>query len=438
MGLRQRRATRTPKTYRIPIEAYLAVLAIAIGLSVALSRLGRPREMDYAFPHRFAVEDAAFLPSAHALADPVMVGANRITLLENGDQFFPAMLAAVDQARESVNLESYIFWSGEIANRFIDALGAAVRRGVEVRVMVDALGSGGKFHSADRERLVRAGCALRFFHPLRPWMIDAINHRTHRRLLVVDGRIGFTGGAGIGDEWLGNADAPRHWRETQVRAEGPVVAQLQAAFQENWSDVTGEALVGPKFFPKIPSAGTTVAQVVSSSWEAPSSATKLLYSVAISAARRRLLISNSYFLPDAETRALLVAAANRGVDVEVIVPGKLNDVPATKAGGRASFGELLSGGVRIFEYSPTMFHPKTMVVDGVFATVGSTNFDNRSFRLNDEINLTVYDAAIGSRLERMFDADRGRSHPYTIAEYRRRSVKDRLFEWLTLPARREL
>jgi cardiolipin synthase len=216
------------------------------------------------------------------------------------------------------------------------------------------------------------------------------------------------------------------------------VAQLQALFQENWSEVRGEALVGPKFFPRLEPAGDSLAQVVPSSWNAPSSATKLLYAVAISAARRRLLISNSYFLPDDETRALLIAAAGRGVDVEILVPGKVNDVPATKAGGRSSFGALLSGGVKIFEYGPTMFHPKTMVVDGVFATVGSTNFDNRSFRLNDEINLTMYDAVLGARLERMFDADRARSRPYTLEDHRRRSVRDRLFEWVTLPLRREL
>jgi cardiolipin synthase len=435
---RPRRRPRKPKTYRIPVEVYLATLAVAVVLSMALSILSRPHEVDYLFPHRFGVHDGAFLPSAHALANPVMVTSNRITLLENGDEIFPSMLAAISSARESVNLESYIFWSGDVANRFIAALTERARHGVEIRVLLDALGSGPKLREEDRRRLVRSGCTLAFFHPVRPWMLDAINHRTHRRVLVVDGRVGFTGGAGIADEWVGNADAPAHWRETHVRVEGPVVAQLQALFQENWSEVRGEALVGPKFFPRLEPAGDSLAQVVPSSWNAPSSATKLLYAVAISAARRRLLISNSYFLPDDETRALLIAAAGRGVDVEILVPGKVNDVPATKAGGRSSFGALLSGGVKIFEYGPTMFHPKTMVVDGVFATVGSTNFDNRSFRLNDEINLTMYDAVLGARLERMFDADRARSRPYTLEDHRRRSVRDRLFEWVTLPLRREL
>jgi cardiolipin synthase len=424
--------------YRIPVEAYLATLAVAIALSVGLSVLSRPREVDYALAHRFDVSDAAFLPSAHALADPVMVAGNRVAILANGDEFFPAMLAAISSARESVNLESYIFWSGRIADRFIEALADRARHGVEVRVLLDALGSGGKLKSADRRRMTDAGVVLEFFHPLRPWMLDAVNHRTHRRVLVVDGRVGFTGGAGIADEWQGNADAPDHWRETQVEVRGPVVAQLQASFQENWSEVRGEALVGPRFFRGPESAGGTLAQVVPSSWRAPSSATKLLYATAISAARRRVLLSNSYFLPDEETRSLLIAAAGRGVDVEVLVPGVLNDVPATKAGGRSSFGALLSGGVRIFEYQPTMFHPKTMVVDGVFATIGSTNFDNRSFRLNDELNLTLYDAAVGARLERMFEDDRAHSRAYTLEDYRRRSLKDRVFEWLILPVRSEL
>ena len=432
------RRPRKPRVYRIPVEAYLATLAIAIALSVGLSVLSRPKQVDYALPHLFDVADPAFLPSAHALADPVMVGGNRATILVNGDEFFPAMLAAISSARESINLESYIFWSGRVADRFIEAMAERARQGVEVRVLVDALGSGGKFKAADRRRLREAGILLEVFHPLRPWMLDAVNHRTHRRLLIVDGRIGFTGGAGIADEWVGNADAPHHWRETQVQVEGPVVAQLQASFQENWSEVRGEALVGPRFFGRAKPLGGTLAQVVPSSWRAPSSSTKLLYATAISAAQRRVLLSNSYFLPDAETRALLVAAAQRGVDVEVLVPGKVNDVPATKAGGRSSFGALLSGGVKIFEYQPTMFHPKTMVVDGVFATVGSANFDNRSFRLNDELNLTLYDPAIGVRLERIFEEDRARAKPYTLEDHRHRSIRDRLYEWLILPVRSEL
>jgi phosphatidylserine/phosphatidylglycerophosphate/cardiolipin synthase-like enzyme len=230
------------------------------------------------------------------------------------------------------------------------------------------VGSGGKLSSDDVGALRTAGCVVEFFHPLRPWMLDTINNRTHRRLLVVDGRIGFTGGAGIADVWLGHAEEMGHWRDTHVQ-------------------------VG---------------------------------------------LSNSYFLPDDDARALLVAAARRGVDVRILVPGKANDVPATRAGGRASFGELLEGGVKIFEYGPTMFHAKTMVVDGTFVTIGSTNFDHRSFRLNDEINLTVYDREVGRRLEEMFVSDLARSHSYLYEQWRHRPLKERLSEWLVMPFRSEL
>jgi cardiolipin synthase len=432
------RRPRRPRVYRIPVEVYLAALALAVALSVAFSILAKPREIDYRLPHRFGIHDPEFLPSAHALADPVMIAGNRVTVLENGDAFFPAMLDAIRGARETINFESYIFWSGSVASRFRDALAEQARRGVEVRLLLDAVGSGGKLDETDVETMRSAGCSVAFFHPLRPWMLDMINHRNHRRLLVVDGKVGFTGGAGVADVWQGNADAKDHWRETQVKVEGPVVAQLQAAFQENWSEVRGEALVGSKFFPALERAGPTVSQVVGSTWRTPSSASKFLYSVAISAARRRVWLSNSYFLPDSETCSLLVDAARRGVDVKIIVPGQVNDVPATKAGGRASFGQLLAGGVKIYEYQPTMFHPKTLVVDGLFSTVGSTNFDHRSFRLNDEINLTMYDADVAVRMEQLFEKDVSRSRRYTDADYRSRSIRERFFEWLVIPFRREL
>lgn len=422
----------------MPLEAYLVALALVFALSVALSRLSRPKEVGYLLPHRFSVQDPTFLPSAHALADPAAVTGNQITVLENGDEIFPAMLDAIRKAENTVNMESYIFWSGKVASRFRDALSERAEKGVEVRVLLDTLGSKAQLKESDVETMRRAGCVVEFFHPLRPWMLDAVNHRTHRRILVVDGKTGFTGGAGIADEWLGNADARDHWRETQVRVEGPVVAQLQAAFQNNWSEVSGEVLVGEKHFPRLERQGPAESQVVESSARSSSSATKLLYAVSISAAQRSILLSNSYFLPDAESIALLVAAVRRGVDVEVLVPGQINDVPATKAGGRSGFGELLRGGIKIYEYQPTMFHPKTMVVDGIFSTVGSTNFDYRSFRLNDEINLTIYDERVAARMESLFRKDRSRSRAYTYQNYVARPFKERLFEWAVLPFRREL
>jgi cardiolipin synthase len=413
-------------------------LAVAFALSVAISLLTQPKQISYLFRHEFSVRDPAFLPSAHSLANPSPVKGNRVDLLSNGVEIFPAMLAAIDAAKSTVNLESYIFWSGEIADRFRDALAEAVRRGVEVRLLLDGVGSGSQLKEADVAAMRRAGCLVEFFHPVRPWMVDVLNNRTHRRLLVVDGRIGFTGGAGIADVWLGNAESPGHWRDTQVRVEGPVVAELQSAFQETWGEVRGEALVGDRFYPRLEPVGSAQAQVLTSTRRATSSATKLLFAVSTAAANERILLANSYFVPDRDSIRLFTEAARRGVDVRILVPGKVNDVPATKAAGKSNFGELLRAGIRIYEYQPTMLHTKTMVVDGVFATVGSTNFDNRSFRLNEELNLTVYDAAFAGRLEKDFWEDLKHSRPYSYQDWSSRSLKERLLELAIAPFRSQL
>ncbi|HEY6929766.1 MAG TPA: phospholipase D-like domain-containing protein [Thermoanaerobaculia bacterium] len=429
---------RRPRHYRIPVETYLILLGLAFAFSVAISLLDQPKEVSYLPKHTFSVRDPAFMPSAHALANPSPLKGNRVELLENGDQIFPAMLAAIDGARETVNLETYIFWSGTIASRFRESLAAAARRGVEVRVVLDAVGTGRKLAEGDLRAMREAGCVVEFFHKVRPWMLDALNHRTHRRLLVVDGRVGFTGSSGVADAWLGNADSPEHWRDTQVRVEGPVVAELQAAFQETWGEVRGEALAGDRFYPRLEPAGPAQAQVLSSSGRASSSATKLLYAVSIAAASERILLANSYFVPDQEAVELFSDAAKRGVDIRILVPGKFNDVPMTKAAGKSGFGGLLNAGIKIYEYQPTMMHTKTMVVDGLFATIGSTNFDNRSFRLNEELNLTVYDGDFASKLERSFWEDLKKSRPYTLRDWERRPLKERLAEWALIPLRSQL
>jgi cardiolipin synthase len=284
-----------------------------------------------------------------------------------------------------------------------------------------------------------AGVRVDFFHSRKPWKVWVVNHRNHRRVLVVDGKVGFTGGVGFAKEWAGNADSPEHWRDTQVRVEGPAVRGLQRAFQENWSEVTGEPLVGEDFFPEIPQAGASSAAVVPSSPLAAASAADRVYSVSIAAAAKEIWIGNSYFVPDDESTALLVAAVKRGVDVRVIVPSdQHNDVPATKAAGRAWYGPLLRGGVKMFEYRPTMFHPKTMIVDGLFSTVGSANFDDRSFHLNEEINVFVYDAQFAKRMRDSFERDLAKSNEYTLDMFNHRPLMKRIGEWLVKPFRSEL
>jgi len=435
---RKKRGPRKPRVYRIPVEVYLIALGAAFAFSVAISLLNRPTEVRYDLPHAFGVRDPTFLPSVQATEGPSMVDGNRVGILQNGDEIFPAMLAAIASAQKSVNLEAYIFWSDSAGTRFRDALSQRASHGVEVRLLLDGVGSAKKLSRSDVEILRRSGCRVEFFRPIRPWMLDVINRRSHRRILVVDGKVGFTGGVGIAKMWEGNADSPEHWRDTQVRLEGPAVAEMQSAFQENWGEVTGELLVGEKFFPGLAQVGNVLAAVVPSSPRPSSSASQTLYSIAISAAEHAISLSNSYFVPNSDSVGLLIAASQRGVNVRILVPGAINDVPMTKASGRAMFGQLLRAGVKIYEYQPTMMHAKTMVVDGLFATVASTNFDNRSFRYNDEIDLAAYDEGFAGRLQQMFENDLRNARRYTYQQWLHRPLVKRFTEWLLLPVRSQL
>jgi cardiolipin synthase len=426
---------------RKPLRHLVAILvSFAAGyvFAIALAKSSAPKQTVYELPHGFTVSEPTFLPSA--LPGPTMTSGNRLDLLENGDAVFPAMLAAISSARKTVNFEAYIFWSGEVGTRFRDALAERAAHGVAVRVLLDAVGSSGRhLKASDVDAMRRAGCRVEFFHSKKPWMLWVLNHRNHRRVLVVDGMVGFTGGVGFADQWRGDADSREHWRDTQVRVEGPAVRGLQRAFQENWSEATGEPVVGDEFFPALPPAGSASAAVVPSSPLAAMSGAGRVYAISLAAAAKEIWIANSYFLPDETTAGLLVTAVKRGVDVRVIVPSdEQNDVPATKAAGRSSFGPLLEGGVRIFEYQPTMFHLKTMVVDGIFSTVGSANFDERSFHLNEEINLFVYDAEFAGLMKERYRRDLSRCRPYTITMWKARPLKKRVTEWLAGPFRSEL
>ena len=424
---------------RTPLYLLLLVLvSVAAGYAFAITvaKSSAPKRTVYELPHGFTVSDPTFLPSA--LPGPTMTSGNRLELLENGDAIFPAMLAAISSARKTVNFEAYIFWSDEVGARFRDAFAERAAQGVAVRVLLDAVGSS-SLKASDVDVMRRAGCRVEFFHSKRPWMLWVVNHRNHRRVLVVDGTVGFTGGVGFADPWRGDADARDHWRDTQVRVEGPAVRGLQRAFQENWSEVTGEPLVGEEFFPALEQAGSSSVAVVPSSPLAAMSGAGRVYAISLAAAAKEIWIANSYFVPDETTVGLLVAAVKRGVDVRVIVPSdEHNDVPVTKAAGRSSFGPLLQGGVKMFEYEPTMFHLKTMVVDGIFATVGSANFDDRSFHLNEEINLFVYDAAFAGLMKDRYQRDLQRCRPYTAAMWKARPLTKRVTEWLVGPFRSEL
>lgn len=393
----------------------------------ALPIVRRRLPMRYHMRHQFGVRDVAFLQTMHALTGAPLAEGNSVTVLKNGVQIFPSMLAAIKAANKTINLEFYIYWDGEIGRTFAEALAARARAGVQVKVILDAVGSAGMSQWLI-DFMARNGVDLEWYHPLRWYTLSRLNHRTHRKLLIVDGEVGFSGGVGIADNWLGDADSKEHWRETAIRVEGPVVTQMQFAFMDNWVKSRGELLTGLDYFPQIKPLGDHITQVIKSSPSEGISTVKLLYIISIVAAERSIYINNAYFVPDPDTIRALEGAVRRGVDVRVVIPGDKTDVPIARQAGRLHYELLLRRGIRIFEYQPTMMHAKTMVVDGIWTTIGSSNFDDRSFRLNDEVNVNVYDEAIARKVETMFFEDVARSTEITPRKWLQRTAFDRLKE----------
>jgi cardiolipin synthase A/B len=396
-------------------------------LRSALPIVRRRLPMRYHMRHQFGVRDAGFLQTMHALTGAPLSAGNKVELLKNGVRIFPSMLAAIRNAKKTINLEFYIYWDGEIGRQFAETLAEKARSGVKVKVILDSVGSAQM--SGDLiDFLRRNGIDVEWYHPIRWYTLSRANHRTHRKLLVVDGEIGFSGGVGIADEWLGDADTKDHWRETVIRVEGPVVTQMQSAFMDNWVKSRGELLTGLDYFPEVKPHGEHLAQVIKSSPSEGSSTAKLLYIISIVSATKSIYINNAYFVPDRDTMRALEGAVRRGVDVRVIVPGELTDVPIVRHASRWHYEMLLRRGIRIYEFQPTMMHAKTMVVDGTWSTVGSSNFDDRSFRLNDEVNVNVYDAAIAAQMETMFFEDMAQSIEITSRKWLRRPLFEKLKE----------
>lgn len=386
----------------------------------ALPLIRRKNPMEYRIKHQFGIDEEAFLQTMHALTGSPLQDGNSVEILENGVEIFPSMLAAIRSAKRSITMETYIYWDGEIARVFAEAIAEKSRGGVEVKLILDAVGSA-KMSPSLIEFLQKNGIEILWYHPLRWYTLSRINHRTHRKLLIVDGRVGFTGGVGIADEWLGDADAPDHWRETQVRIEGPAVTQMQYAFMDNWIKAGGLIPTGFDYFPKVEPAGTVPVHVMKSSPSEGVSAVKLFYGLALTSAKHKVSITNAYFIPDADAIRALEGAVRRGVEVRVVVPGQWSDVPIVRQASRWNYDRLLRRGVKIFEYQGTMIHAKAMVVDGLWTTVGSSNFDARSFRLNDEVNVGIYDAGVAAEMDAMFEKDLARSVEIRLSAWRRRS-----------------
>ncbi len=376
----------------------------------------REKKIEYRIEHLFSVRDDQFLRSMAGLLPPAALGGNKITTLTNGDEIFPAMLNAIGAAQHTVTFETFIYWQGRIGRQFADALIERARAQVKVHVLLDWLGTK-KLDLDSIQSMKDAGVEVQLYHPLRWYNIRRANNRTHRKLLVVDGTVGFTGGVGIADEWSGNAQDPDHWRDSHFKMEGPVVAQCQAAFTDNWLKTRSRVLSGGEYFPAIAAAGSHLAQVVMSSPSEGSESARLMYLLAITSAAHSVRIATAYFVPDDLSVQTLVEARGRGVKVVIIVPGEHNDTDVTRRAGRSRWGPLLQAGTEIYEYRPTLYHCKVMIVDDCWASVGSANFDNRSFRLNDEANVNVYDADFAREQVRAFEHDLERSRRITLEEW---------------------
>jgi cardiolipin synthase len=349
---------------------------------------------------------------------------NRVEIFTNGAQFYPAMRDAIRAAEVSINLEAYIFQPGDAADMLAEAMIERARAGVEVRVVLDAIGSS-RLRNTTARRLSAGGCLVNFYQPVTWYRLHRINNRTHRELLVVDGRVAFTGGAGVADWWYKPTRGPT-WRDTMARIEGPIVAALQGTFAENWLEGCGEILTGPRHWPALGPSGPAEAMLVKSSPSDRATVSRVVFQMLIEGAVSSIDISTPYFLPDRALRKGLVRAARRGVQVRVIVPGAVTDQRLVRLASRRMYRELLEGGVRMFEYRPAMTHVKAMMVDGVWAVIGTTNVDNRSFEHNDEVNVAFRESNVTARLGRDFEADLAASDEITMDDWLARPLMEKV------------
>lgn len=391
----------------------------------------------------------SFLQSMAAQTDAPFVGGNRVEILLDGDDTFPHILSAIRGAERSITFAQYFFDEGPISDELVYALAERCASGVAVHVLLDAVGGSG-IRGDLVSRLTDSGCQFEWFRPvevlqfLTPWELLALNHRSHCRILVIDGEVGFTGGYGISEAWMGDGVGKGRWRDTNVRIEGPVVAQLQAAFVQDWWSTTATALVGESYFPSLRPSGDVLAQTIKSSPGRGASEAYMMFFLAIESARKSIYVTNPYFVIDDDLSEAFVRAAARGVQVVVVIPGQFEnqivrvDQNLVHYSGRGELGPLLQGGVRIYEYKPALLHAKTMVVDGMWSTIGSTNLDPRSFELNEELNVSFFDAGVARRLEEVFWADVDRSEEITYEAWQARGLTQRFMELFAWPARSQL
>ena len=413
------------------VVAWLAIAAALLSILSGLFGPGLKYKISATRPDDDNRSDS-FLHTLEALTDAKVHRGTSFEVLTNGDQFYEAELRAIAAAQRSVNLEAYIFQKSEIASRFLDALTERACHGVKVNLCIDALGSAST-HDSYFAAFKKAGGRIAWYNDSRWYKLPQYNHRTHRELLVIDGRIGFLGGAGIADQWYKARPMQPRWRDTMVRIEGESVPNLQATFAENWLESCGEILTGDEYFPRPESADSKAAAMIVNSTPTAGGSTRarVLFQMLLASAQRTIHVNTPYFLPDSSMIDELVRAVkDRGVEVTLIVPGKKSDHLLTRSSSRRDYGRLLKAGARIFEYQPAMIHAKILMIDGLWGVVGSTNFDNRSFGLNDEVNLAVRGEEFVARLEEDFVKDLANSERITLEKWKHRSMLERAPELL--------
>ena len=405
--------------------------ALGIGIWSGVCSLSTPVEFppQYGLDHGLTVNDPEFLNTMAGAAGVPFLPGNSLVLLNNGDKFYPVMLEGISRAKHSITIEAYIYWAGEIGLTFAKELAAAAGRGVRVKILLDAVGSA-SVGKEILEILEKGGCHVAWYNPFRWNHLRRINNRTHRKSLIIDGRVGFTGGAGIADHWTGDAQDDKHWRDLQIRIEGPAVRPLQTGFAQNWLETTGELVSGPHFYPAPAAAGALSLQTIMSSPETGASTVRVMYCLAISAARESIDIANPYFVPDHVSIDLFRDAVKRGVRVRVMVAGKNNDTVITRFNSVRLYGALLDAGVELYEYNRTMMHHKIMMIDGLWATIGTANFDNRSFSHNEESNVSMSDEATCLELTRTFERDLAVSDRVTKDAWKHRGLPHKTVEAL--------
>jgi cardiolipin synthase A/B len=401
-----------------------SILSLFVGF-LALNFMPSEKKIETQLVRHYQTSDPQFRRSMGVLLGPPIVDGNKVEVLLNGDQIFPAMLDTIRHAQKTISFETYIYWSGSIGQEFTQALSERARAGVKVHVMLDFMGSI-KLDDDQLKAMRAAGVEVQRYHKPVWWKLARLNNRTHRKLLIVDGKVGFTGGVGIADKWRGHAQDEDHWRDTHFRVEGPVVGQIQAVFMDNWTKATGRVLDGDDYFPPLDKVGDQPAQMFSSSPTGGSESMHLMYLMAITAASKSIDMSASYFVPDELAVKALVAAAKRGVRVRIITPGKKIDAEVVRMASRERWGDLLAAGVQISEYQPTMYHVKALIVDNLLVSVGSTNFDNRSFSINDEANLNVLDAGFAQQQSTVFEDDWHHARPITLAKWNNRPLMEKV------------